>query len=923
MTKCRVHLVYTRAPQILLAVTLLVGAIGLLAQSTYAATVSSDGASPGAPDRFLSPATITHNAMLLTEAQQDGRVRVIVNLKGTYRPEGRLSGPNAILAQRASITRSQSRLLRRLDAAGITVVRQYKYVAAVVLEVDAAGLEQLLAAPEVEDIQEDTLSRPTLASSIPVIGADDAWAGGYAGAGQAVAILDTGVDSGHTFLTGSVVSEACYSTTYGPYGSTTVCPNGQEAQTGTGAGVNCDLSVDGCDHGTHVAGIVAGEGASASGVARDASIIAIQVFSRFDSVYICGSSDPCALSYTSDQIDALERVYELRNDYNIASVNMSLGGGYYASVDDCDAARPTTKAAIDNLRSAGIAVVVASGNDGYSNGLSSPACVSSAISVGATDDSDQVAWFSNSASFLDLLAPGVSINSSIPGGGYSSWNGTSMATPHVAGAWALLKQYSPSASVDDILDALKSTGVSVLDPSNGFSHPRIQVDVVVTGLTAPSNLAATVASNSQISLSWDDNSSNEEGFKIEWSPDGTTGWTQVAAVASGVISYDDTGLRCDTSHSYRVRAYDWGSDSGYSNITESTTSACETNSPPVAEDDTVSTGEDTPVTIDVLTNDHDGNSDSLSLSAIGEPIRGTAVIDDDSVVYTPLPDLHGTDSFTYTSSDGNLSDTATATVTISPVNDPPRAVDDGSDTPQETSITLYPLVNDTDVEGDPLTLAGVSQGENGSVADNGDGSVTYKPTSGFNGSDSFSYTVSDDEGASAKGFVTIIVTASDQEVTVAGVDPGADTELIFTSTEADGALTTTLTIPLEAITDTFTLIYQEVTSGVQSLPVGYVFANRSFTLDAYVNGVLQSNFLFSTPCTITLQYNPNKLNGANEEALELRYWNGSRWATDGITVIERDITGHLLVAALEHLTQFALLGQRGQHGVHLPLVVTS
>ncbi|WP_162176309.1 S8 family serine peptidase [Candidatus Magnetobacterium casense] len=93
-----------------------------------------------------------------------------------------------------------------------------------------------------------------------------------------------------------------------------------------------------------------------------------------------------------------------------------------------------------------------------------------------TDSSDNVSNFSNSAGFLSLLAPGSSINSSVPGGGYDTWNGTSMAAPHVAGAWVILKQLTPSATVTDILNILVSTGVTITDARNGISKPRIQID---------------------------------------------------------------------------------------------------------------------------------------------------------------------------------------------------------------------------------------------------------------------------------------------------------------------------------------------------------------------------------------------------------------------------------------------------------------
>jgi len=235
-----------------------------------------------------------------------------------------------------------------------------------------------------------------------------------------------------------------------------------------------------CIHGTHVAGIAAGKGTSFSGVARDASLISVQVFSAFYSSDDCGSSPvPCALSFTSDQILGLERVYALRTTYNIAAVNMSLGGGLFAAPCDSN----STKAIIDQLRAAAIATVVASGNNGSTNALSAPACISSAISVASTTDgtpnngpADLVSSFSNTNQYLSLFAPGEIIYSSIPGGGFQNLKGTSMAAPHVAGAWAVLKSKQPNASVSDVLNALATTGTPILDPGNGITKPRINVD---------------------------------------------------------------------------------------------------------------------------------------------------------------------------------------------------------------------------------------------------------------------------------------------------------------------------------------------------------------------------------------------------------------------------------------------------------------
>ncbi|MCB9136993.1 MAG: S8 family serine peptidase [Caldilineaceae bacterium] len=412
-------------------------------------------------------------AALAAKVAEKGQLPVIVRLNTGFTPEGALNSPQAVNGQRTAIARSQNLLLTDLSRLGVAGVKRFQSLPYVAMTVNPAAMDALQRSPFITSVMEDVAEEPMLDLSVPLINGDDAWAAGYTGAGQTVAVLDTGVDSSHPFLSGKVVSEACYSTTN--IDSMTLCPNGLDSQTGAGAGVNC-TGAGGCSHGTHVAGIAAGDGDTFDGVAPGANVIAIQVFSKFD---VNGTLR--ALSYVSDQMLGLERVYDLRNDFSIAAVNMSLGGGSYASACDSD----PRKAAIDNLRSEGIATVIASGNDGYTSSITAPACISSAISVGATTSqspADLVAGYSNSAPILDLWAPGSSINSSVPGGGYSSWNGTSMATPHVAGAWAVLKSQTPDASVADVFYALESTGVPITDTRNGLVKPRIDVYAALLAL---------------------------------------------------------------------------------------------------------------------------------------------------------------------------------------------------------------------------------------------------------------------------------------------------------------------------------------------------------------------------------------------------------------------------------------------------------
>jgi Subtilase family/Viral BACON domain len=492
---------------------------------------------------------------LRTTVANTGTIRVIVGVRAGFAAEGTM-GAASVGQQRGDIAGMQTALIDKVPSLKQPGkdIKRFANIPFMALEVTAAELEALAALSETTSIEEDRLSAPFLAESVPLIGGAAARASGFSGAGQMVAVLDTGVDRTHPFLSGKVVSEACFSRTVASQGSTSVCPGGVSQSTAAGSGVNCPSGVSGCNHGTHVAGIVAGRGTSFSGVARDADVLAVQVFSSFSSAASCGSSPvPCALSYSSDQILGLERVFALRTTYNIASVNMSLGGGQYFTQASCDAANIAFKAAVDNLRSVNIATVIASGNSGYTNSMGSPGCVSTAVSVGATWDAaaggnscsnnnlgnastDQIACYSNSASFLSLLAPGSLINSSVPGAAYSNFNGTSMAAPHVAGAWAVLKQRVPSLTVTAGLNSLTTTGVAITDPRNGLTKRRIQLDAA---LTLIGGVACTYAVSPATEQSF--NSNSQAGATITVTAPAGCAWTAASSASWATVTAGATG----------------------------------------------------------------------------------------------------------------------------------------------------------------------------------------------------------------------------------------------------------------------------------------------------------------------------------------------------------------------------------------------
>ena len=173
------------------------------------------------------------------------------------------------------------------------------------------------------------------------------------------------------------------------------------------------------------------------------------------------------------------------------------------------------------------------------------------------------------------------------------------------------------------------------------------------------------------------------------------------------------------------------------------------NNPPVAIDDNESVNEDESITFQPGDNDQDGDGDTVVAAGIAtQASNGAAVVNPDgTVTYTPDLDFSGADSFEVTVTDGNGGfDTSVVNVIVDPVNDDPIANDDAASTTQDNAVIINVVDNDDDVDGDLLSVDSVSQPADGTVGDNGNGTVTYTPDPGFSGQDTFTYIVDDGNG---------------------------------------------------------------------------------------------------------------------------------------------------------------------------------
>ncbi|WP_353347063.1 tandem-95 repeat protein, partial [Litorivita sp. NS0012-18] len=267
------------------------------------------------------------------------------------------------------------------------------------------------------------------------------------------------------------------------------------------------------------------------------------------------------------------------------------------------------------------------------------------------------------------------------------------------------------------------------------------------------------------------------------SPDGT-----VTINPDGTITFepapDFTG---EATITYTVDDGQGGTDTA-----QVTVNVGEVNDPPVAEDDAATTDEDTPVTIDVLGNDTDADGDDLTVTEATSPDGTVTINPDGTLEFTPTPDFNGEAVISYTIDDGNGgTDTAEVIVTVTPVNDDPVANDDLASTEEDTPVTIDVLGNDTDVDGDPLTVTEATSPD-GDVTINPDGTITFEPAPDFTGEATITYTVDDGQGGTDTAQVTVNVgevndpPVAEDDAATTDEDTPVTIDVLGNDTDADG-----------------------------------------------------------------------------------------------------------------------------------------
>ena len=404
-------------------------------------------------------------------------VNVIVLLKGYRNYVGKIKADDRAQMKKlqAEIHGKQAAVMKRLSAPKFKVKHRFENILGFSGNINKEGLRALTAMPEVAVVEEDKKVEAHLAQGIPLMNASSVQSA-YDGTGVSIAVVDTGVDYTHAMLGG------------GGFPNAKVI-GGRDLGDGDADPMDCQ------GHGTSVAGIAAGTLAAGpgdyiGGVAHNAKVYALKIVAG------CGGS-----SSSSTIAAAWDWAVSHKNDdpaNPILIINTSFGGGYYTAA--CDASNATLATSANNAVANGITLFTSSGNDGFADGISSPACVSNSISVGAVYDADigsYNAWwvpcvdsvtqgdlvtcYSNSASFVDILGPSNNAYTTAVGGGYrTNFGGTSSASPYSAGAGAVLQNYAKSttgafSTPTDLKARLVATGDPVTDAKNGITKPRVNV----------------------------------------------------------------------------------------------------------------------------------------------------------------------------------------------------------------------------------------------------------------------------------------------------------------------------------------------------------------------------------------------------------------------------------------------------------------
>ncbi|HYC55002.1 MAG TPA: S8 family serine peptidase [Candidatus Binatia bacterium] len=417
------------------------------------------------------------HSLVLEHLEAAARIRVFLELD--------LTAAGAPAAQQQSwelrrpwVAAASTEVAGSLELEGFELTHRFQGISAVAGWIDAHAIEAALAHPWVARVLPDSAGHAALEQSLPLANLSDTRSAGFHGAGQKVAVIDSGADRNHPALDDAIVDEACFC-------SANCCPNGQDEQEGPGA------AMDENGHGTNVTGVIASSGANGTPVGATPAV---------DVVLVRVLDENGSFSTTADIAAALDWIRAEHPD--AAAVNMSLATNTIVQ-SHCDNTFTVLAQAAESVRDVGVLPVAATGNEGSATSMAAPACISDVMAVAAVWDAnigtssifcqeatapDKITCFSNRNALTDILAPGAPVTSTGLGGGTSTYYGTSQASPMVAACAVAMRQSNEDVTTAQMVAAMKASPTMVHDSKSGQTFPRLDcldavLDVATTTTT--------------------------------------------------------------------------------------------------------------------------------------------------------------------------------------------------------------------------------------------------------------------------------------------------------------------------------------------------------------------------------------------------------------------------------------------------------
>ncbi|WP_341218465.1 Ig-like domain-containing protein, partial [Neptunomonas phycophila] len=310
----------------------------------------------------------------------------------------------------------------------------------------------------------------------------------------------------------------------------------------------------------------------------------------------------------------------------------------------------------------------------------------------------------------------------------------------------------------------------VIDADGGTANAVVSLTVnAVNDTPIATGESATTDEDTPVTVDVLANDTDADGDSLSVDSATATNGT-VAINPDGTITYTpDANFTGSDTITYTVSDGNGGTSTATVAVTINAV-----NDNPTTTGESATTDEDTPVTVDVLANDSDVDGDTLSVDSATAANGTVAINPDGTITYTPNANFTGSDTITYTVSDGNGgTSSAIVNVTVDPINDAPTTAGESATTDEDTPVTVDVLANDSDVDGDTLTVDSATAG-NGTVAINPDGTITYTPNANFTGSDTITYTVTDGNGGTATATVAVTINAVNDSPSTAGESATTD-----------------------------------------------------------------------------------------------------------------------------------------------------